>query len=82
MVCVDEPTTNCGTLTPRPEPLTDRRPHGVVEPTPMKPAVVIVVVPVAPKAAEFALWKVENSEVVVAAWSDVPPVTAKKVEVA
>ncbi len=37
LVLVEEPTTNCGALLFKPFGLTDRSPHGVVEPMPRLP---------------------------------------------
>lgn len=53
-VAEDEPIANSGELPFAEIGLTENCAHGVEEPTPRKPALVMVVVPVAPNCARFA----------------------------
>ena len=84
-VALVEPTVNAGPVMPF--GFTESMPHGVVEPTPRKPAEVIVVVPVWPAAKVLVRWEAVKNVVVVAfvvVELDVvrPPLNASCVEVA
>ena len=73
LVCVEEPIANAGPLIPF--GFTESSAHGVVVPTPRKPAEVIVVVPVWPAAKMLARKDDAKSDV------DVAPVVVERLAV-